>query len=107
MQIDNSIKGFSTPIVKEVGSSNAPASARNQAHTSVPTAVSDTVRLTETAEQIRQLERNLAQLDVSDEGKVASVRKSIEDGTFKIDEAAIAEGMIQQTMADLAASYKP
>jgi negative regulator of flagellin synthesis FlgM len=64
-------------------------------------AISDDVKLTETSEKIRKLESELADVDVSDPAKVESIRKAIAEGNFKVDEEAVAEGLIQESIATI------
>jgi len=54
----------------------------------------DSVQLTDTATKLRQLERNLADLPVADEGRVAQVKKAIADGSYHIDTLSIANKML-------------
>jgi flagellar biosynthesis anti-sigma factor FlgM len=63
--------------------------------------VSDNVELTGTSSRMRELEMQLAELSPEDAGKVESIRQSIADGTFKVDEEAVAEGLVQETIEQL------
>jgi len=63
--------------------------------------VSDNVELTGTSSLMRELEAQLAELPPEDAGKVESIRQAIADGTFKVDEEAVAEGMVQETIEQL------
>jgi len=64
-------------------------------------AVSDDVRLTDTSAKMRGLEAELAQIDVADGGKIESVRQAIADGSFVVDEEAVAESLIQESIDNI------
>jgi negative regulator of flagellin synthesis FlgM len=74
--------------------------ARNQAATSPldPAPVSDDVRLTSASSKLSEYEAELAGLDVADSGKIETVRQAIADGSFTVDEEAVAEGLIQESI---------
>ena len=63
--------------------------------------ISDDVQLTATAEKMSQLEGNLSSVDVSDRGKIEAIRQQIAEGRFKVDEEAVAESLIQDTIANI------
>jgi negative regulator of flagellin synthesis FlgM len=66
-----------------------------------PAAVSDEVRLTSASGKLRQLEAELADVDVADSGKVEAVRQAIADGSFTVDEEVVAEGLIQESIDNI------
>jgi negative regulator of flagellin synthesis FlgM len=96
VKIDNAIK--SIPAAR--GKENKSALSRMLQPAEAP-AISDDVKLTETSEKIRKLESELADVDVSDPAKVESIRKAIAEGNFKVDEEAVAEGLIQESIATI------
>jgi len=63
--------------------------------------VSDEVRLTQTSEKMRHLESELSELEINDTAKIESIRQAIADGNFKVDEEAVAEGLIQESIANI------
>jgi negative regulator of flagellin synthesis FlgM len=63
--------------------------------------ISDDVQLTATAEKMSQLEGNLNSVDVSDRGKIEAIRQQIAEGRFKVDEEAVAESLVQETIANI------
>ncbi len=63
--------------------------------------VSDNVELTDTSSLMRELETQLADIPAEDAGKVESIRNAIADGSFKVDEEAVAEGMVKETIEQL------
>lgn len=96
VKIDNTIKSVPATRGKEaksvIGRLLQPAESP---------AVSDDVKLTDKSEKIRQLESELSDVDVSDPAKVESIRKAIAEGNFKVDEEAVAEGLIQESIATI------
>ena len=57
--------------------------------------------LTDTSGRLRQLEGDLAGVDVADSGKIEAVRQAIEQGSFVVDEEAVAEGLIQESIENI------
>jgi flagellar biosynthesis anti-sigma factor FlgM len=96
VKIDNTIRSIPATRGKEAKS----AIGRLLQPAEAP-AVSDDVKLTDTSEKIRQLESELSDVDVSDPAKVESIRKAIDEGNFKVDEEAVAEGLIQESIATI------
>jgi negative regulator of flagellin synthesis FlgM len=66
-----------------------------------PASVSDDVKLTDTAEKLQQLERSLSSVDISNSGKVETIRQAIADGNFKVNEEAVAENLIQESITNI------
>ena len=54
----------------------------------------DSVQLTDTATKLRQLEQNLADVPVTNEDRVAAVKKAIADGNYQINTLSIASKML-------------
>ncbi len=96
MKIDNTIKSIPAPRGKD-----AKSAATRLLQPADPSGVSDNVRLTDTSEKMRQLESELSNVDITDAAKVESIRQAIEDGNFKVDEEAVAEGLIQESIATI------
>lgn len=65
---------------------------------SAPTAGGgDSLTLTESSTHIRALETQLASVDVTDVGKVESVKAAIADGSFTVDAEVVADRLIDHT----------
>jgi len=56
----------------------------------------DTVTVTSAAEDLIEMEKKLSNLSGSDEARVASIKEQVQNGSFQIDVAKIAEKLIQQ-----------
>lgn len=105
MKIDTTIKRSPAGQTKEAKS--AALSGRGPlrpgtASRMVGNSVSDEVRLTGTSGRMHQLEAELAELDVEDAGKIGAVRQAIADGSFAVDEGAVADGLIQEAIDNIA-----
>ena len=98
MKIDTTIK--STPA----GRTKEPRPAAGWARTGTPSgsAVSDEVRLTVTSGRMRQLEIELSQVSFDFAGRVESVRQAIDQGSFVVNEEAVAESLIQEAIDHIA-----
>ena len=55
----------------------------------------DTVRLTDEARQLQELERTLESLPVVDEQRVADVKEAISSGQYTVDAESVAEKMLR------------
>lgn len=96
MKIDNTIKSIPAPRGKDTKSA-----VSRLLQPADPAAVSDEVQLTKTSEKMRQLESDLSDIDITDAAKVESIRQAIADGNFKVDEEAVAEGLIQESITTI------
>lgn len=96
MKIDNIIRSTPTTRGKAVRSSTTQPEAR-----AASSSIKDDVQLTATAEKLSQLEDNLSSLEVSDRAKIEAIRQEIAEGRFKVDEEAVAEGLVQDTIANI------
>jgi len=96
VKIDNAIKSIPAARGKD-----AKSALTRLLQPSEPPAVSDEVRLTATAEKMRQLESDLGNVDITNAAKVESVRQAIADGNFKVDEEAVAESLVQESIATI------
>jgi len=102
VKIDNTLKTTATTKVKEAGSGKS-----RTTHRLTPDhGVHDEVELTGDAAVLRELENRLAALEITDPKKVESIRQAIADGTFKVDEWAVAEGLVNETVEQLRHSFK-
>jgi negative regulator of flagellin synthesis FlgM len=61
----------------------------------------DSLTLTESSSRIRALETQLASVDVTDAGKVESVKAAVASGTFEVDAEVVADRLIDQTKETL------
>jgi negative regulator of flagellin synthesis FlgM len=57
----------------------------------------DSLTLTESSTHVRALEVQLASVDVTDIGKVESVKAAIADGSFTVDAEVVADRLIDHT----------
>ncbi len=71
--------------------------AAHQQETGTPSTV-DTVSLTDTSVKLRSLENRIESLPVVDSQRVEDIRKSIEDGTYKVDAGNIADKLIESEL---------
>ena len=61
----------------------------------------DSVEITQTSAKLRLLEEALAQTDCADASKVESVKRAIAEGSFQVDEEAVADALVQGAMEQL------
>jgi len=61
----------------------------------------DSLTLTESSTRIRALESQLAGVDVTDAGKVESVKAALADGSFTVDAEVVADRLIDHTQQTL------
>ncbi len=97
MKIDPTVKSVAPSRSKDTKAGKS----RNMTGQANPASVSDDVRLTSTSGKLRELEAQLADVDVSDSGKIESIRQAILDGSFVVDEEAVAEGLIQESIDNI------
>jgi negative regulator of flagellin synthesis FlgM len=102
VKIDNTLKTSASPKVKDTRREKSGGSVS----VSQPSGVHDEVKLSGDATRLRELEAHLAGLDVADPKKVESIRQAIADGTFKVDEEAVADGLIKETIDHLSSQGK-
>ena len=96
VKIDNLIK--SPPITRSKDSRSA-ATRRTPSPENV--AISDDVKLTSTAEKMSQLEEELRGVSISDNAKIESIRQEIAEGRFKVDEEAVADSLVRESIANI------
>lgn len=90
MKID---KRITPPAAAKVSSAKGKGAGKSAA----PTAGSDSLTLTESSTRIRALESQLASVDVTDVGKVESVKAALANGTFAVDAEVVADRLIDHT----------
>ncbi|MEW5788697.1 MAG: flagellar biosynthesis anti-sigma factor FlgM [Pseudomonadota bacterium] len=93
MKIENPLTGAAPTRIRE-----AKAAPARPVRSSGRAPGSTDVRLTATSGKMRELETELAGVDVTDSGKIESVRQAIADGRFVVDEEAVADGLIQESV---------
>jgi negative regulator of flagellin synthesis FlgM len=97
VKIDSALQHITSVQTKSIKSKPS----KGKAAATAAGSVSDNVELTGTSSRMRELETQLADLPPEDAGKVESIRQAIADGTFMVDEEAVAEGMVQETIEQL------
>ncbi|MDO9227317.1 MAG: flagellar biosynthesis anti-sigma factor FlgM [Pseudomonadota bacterium] len=97
MKIDSALQHISSIQAKGVKAKPA----KDKQGSSGSALISDNVELTGTSSRMRELEMQLADLPAEDANKVAAIRQAIADGSFKVDEEAVAEGMVQESIEQL------
>ena len=97
MKIDSALQQIASVQAKDVKSKQS----KGKTGASASSLVSDNVELTGASSRMRDLETQLADLPPEDAAKVESIRQSIADGTFTVDEEAVAEGMVEETIEQL------
>jgi negative regulator of flagellin synthesis FlgM len=96
VKIDNLIK--SPPITR---SKDARSAAPRRTTLTENIAISDDVKLTSTAEKLSQLEEELRGVSISDNAKIESIRQEIAEGRFKVDEEAVADSLVRESIANI------
>lgn len=84
---------------KESGVAQTQTVATPDANDTRPTAAGDSVTLTPTAEQLQRLERQISTLPVIDVQRVESVQQAVNNGTYTIDPARVADKLYGMEMA--------
>lgn len=94
VKIDNHLKNVAPPRGRESGR------VPTRETTAVPliVTVGDDVHLTATAERLRDLERDLSAIEITDTARIAAVRQAIAEGRFVVDEEAVADGLIDESI---------
>ena len=77
------------------------AKGTGKAEVSTPQGGSDSLTLTESSTRIRALEAQLASVDITDAGKVESVKAALANGTFAVDAEVVADRLIDHTKETL------
>ena len=87
--------GQGTPVENQANRNSESSSKENQS----AAGSSDRVSLTDTARQLQDLEAQVASQPVVDSQRVNAVRDAIDNGTFTVDPARIADKMISLEQA--------
>ena len=95
MKID---KRITPPAASKVSSAKGKGAGKASAPS---TGGSDSLTLTESSTRIRSLESQLASVDVTDAGKVESVKAALANGTFAVDAEVVADRLIDHTKETL------
>lgn len=95
MKID---KRITPPTASKVSSAKGKGAGKAAASTA---GGSDSLTLTESSTRIRSLESQLASVDVTDTGKVESVKAALANGTFAVDAEVVADRLIDHTKETL------
>jgi negative regulator of flagellin synthesis FlgM len=91
-------KRITPPAASKVSAAKGKAAAK----TAAPSAAgSDSLTLTESSTRIRALESQLAAVEVTDLGKVESVKAALANGTFAVDAEVVADRLIDHTKETL------
>lgn len=98
MKIEDPLTGASTTIPNQktrakgkTSSSSGSSSANSK----------DSVEITQTSSQLSQLEGALNQLDTTETGKLEAVRQAVAEGRFQVNEEAVANALLQNSMEQL------
>ncbi len=91
MKID---KRITPPAASKVSATQGKGAGKSSAPT---TGGGDSLTLTESSTRIRSLESQLATVDITDVGKVESVKAALADGTFAVDAEVVADRLIDHT----------
>ncbi|MCA1925601.1 MAG: flagellar biosynthesis anti-sigma factor FlgM [Thiobacillus sp.] len=94
MKID---KRITPPAAAKVSA----AKGKTTGKASGPGGGGDSLTLTESSTRIRALESQLASVDVTDTGKVESVKAALADGSFTVDAEVVADRLIDHTKESL------
>lgn len=86
LQVPQALRSVTTPVTKPGVSGDAPAR---------PVEAADSLRLTGEATNLQALQRELSTAPAIDTQRVAAVRESLQNGTYRIDPDAIASRMLE------------
>ncbi|AWH53465.1 flagellar biosynthesis anti-sigma factor FlgM [Stenotrophomonas sp. ESTM1D_MKCIP4_1] len=86
LQVPQALRSVTTPVAKPGVSGDAPAR---------PVEAADSLRLTGEATNLQALQRELSTAPAIDAQRVAAVRESLQNGSYKIDPDAIASRMLE------------
>lgn len=94
MKIDDSLSGVPSIRSKK-------ARDKRKSDSSAGTASlngNDSVEFTEASSQLSKLENALGNVGTTDAGKIDAVRQAIADGQFNVDEEAVADALVQNSL---------
>ena len=92
MKID---KRITPPAGSKVSATKGKGAGKSSASSAKSGA--DSLTLTESSTRVRSLESQLASVDVTDVGKVESVKSALANGTFNVDAEVVADRLIDHT----------
>jgi negative regulator of flagellin synthesis FlgM len=87
-------KRITPPAASKVSAAKGKGAGKSSA---APAGGSDSLTLTESSTRIRSLESQLASVDITDAGKVESVKAALADGSFAVDAEVVADRLIDHT----------
>lgn len=91
MKID---KRITPPAAAKVSSSKGKSAGKSAASSK---GTADSLTLTDSSTRIRSLETELATVDITDVGKIESVKAALADGSFTVDAEVVADRLIDHT----------
>jgi negative regulator of flagellin synthesis FlgM len=90
-------KRITPPAASKVSS----AKGKGAGKTPAPAGGSDSLTLTESSTRVRSLESELAAVDITDTGKIESVKAALANGSFAVDAEVVADRLIDHTKETL------
>lgn len=102
MKIDSTLKTDAPTKTKEAKGGKS----RTLTRPTQQDGIHDEVRLTGDAAKLQELEARLAELEITNPKKVEAIRLAIADGTFKVNEEAVADGLINEAIDYLSSMVK-
>ena len=94
MKIDDTLNGIPAIRSRETRKAKASFNTATTSHGKP----GDSVDITQTSAHLSQLEGTLGQIDSADAGKIEAIRQAVADGSFQVDEEAVANALAQSTM---------
>jgi negative regulator of flagellin synthesis FlgM len=88
-------------ITPATASKVSSAKGKGAGKAATPSAGGDSLTLTESSTRIRALESQIASVDITDAGKVESVKAALADGSFAVDAEVVADRLIDHTKETL------
>ena len=95
MKID---KRITPPAAAKVSATKGKAADKKAAATK---GGSDSLTLTASSTRLRELEAELASVDITDTGKIEAVKAALANGTFNVDAEVVADRLIDHTKETL------
>jgi negative regulator of flagellin synthesis FlgM len=94
MKIDNNLVG-----VRSVGAGGSRTEkGKSKGESRAAGTPGDSVNITSTTARLQALEAALADVEPQDLDKVDEIRRAIAEGRFQVDEDAVADGLIKETL---------
>jgi negative regulator of flagellin synthesis FlgM len=99
MKIDPTLKTATiSPVVEE-----RTRAAKQQAEKPVDKKESASVKLSSLSSQLQEIEARMDTTKAVDSKRVAEIKRSIEDGSFKVDSSVVADRLLESTRESLQA----